>query len=365
GALRQLPLSRQLATIKTDCELEFAPQDLHLRERDVDALRALYARYAFNAALKELDAKTPESGKRETAEAKPTSVPEAAPSANTGSAAPGDYELVTTQARFDAWLEKLRGAELIAFDTETTSLDAMSAELVGLSFSVEPRRACYIPVGHDYPGVPPQLPRDAVLAALKPIFEDATRPKLGQHAKYDINVLSLYGIDVQGLAFDSMLESYVLNATASRHDMDTLAKRWLDYDTIKYTDVAGKGAKQISFSQVDLESACRYAAEDADVTLRLHHALWPRLCEQPSLRALFEQIELPLVPVLARMEQRGVLIDAAALRRQSDELAKRMHAIQQQAYAVAGHEFNIDSPKQLQALLFEELQLPALLKTPT
>src|SRR6185437_13224897 len=208
GALRQLPLSRQLDTIKTDCELEFAPQDLHLRERDVDALRALYARYAFNAALKELDAKTPESGKRETAEAKPTSVPEAAPSANTGSAAPGDYELVTTQARFDAWLEKLRGAELIAFDTETTSLDAMSAELVGLSFSVEPRRACYIPVGHDYPGVPPQLPRDAVLAALKPIFEDATRPKLGQHAKYDINVLSLYGIDVQGLAFDSMLESY-------------------------------------------------------------------------------------------------------------------------------------------------------------
>ena len=237
--------------------------------------------------------------------------------------------------------------------------------MVGLSFGVEVPHACYIPVGHDYPGVPQQLPREEVLDALKPILEDENKPKLGQHAKYDINVLGLHGIELRGLKFDSMLESYVLNATASRHDMDTLAKRYLNYDTIKYSDVTGKGSKQISFSQVDLDQACRYAAEDADVTLRLHQALWPRVCEQPSLRKLFEEIELPLVSVLARMERRGVLIDAAALKRQGDELAKRMHEIQQRAYGLTGRDFNIDSPKQLQALLFEELQLPAVMKTPT
>ncbi|HEX6612997.1 MAG TPA: DNA polymerase, partial [Rhodanobacteraceae bacterium] len=363
AVLPQLPLSRQLATIKLDCELDVAPTDLHLRERDVGTLRELYARYAFTQALKELDAAG--DGRRETG-GEPTHVTATAkPKADKPSARPGEYELITTRAQLDAWIEKLRHAELIAFGTETTSLDAMQAELVGVSFSVESARACYVPVGHDYPGAPAQLPRGEVLAALKPILEDPRRPKLGQNAKYDLNVLSSCGVTVRGLAYDSMLESYVLNATAGRHDMDTLAKRHLDYDTVKYNDVTGKGAKQISFSQVDLDTACRYAAEDADITLRLHQALWPQVQAQAHTKRLFEEIELPLVEVLARMEQRGVLIDAAALKRQGDELARRMHEIQQRAYALAGRDFNIDSPKQLQALLFEELQLPALMKTPT
>ncbi|MEO7149919.1 MAG: DNA polymerase I [Rhodanobacteraceae bacterium] len=384
-ALPQLPLSKQLATIKTDVTLPFAPRELALRPRDVDSLRAQYMRYAFTAALKDLDRATAESSSTlETAtesriplgraatpvaneslrvfrndEQKPTTTIDPALST------PGEYELVTTQVRLDHWIHLLHHAELIAFDTETTSLDAMRAELVGLSFSVEPNRACYIPVGHDYPGAPPQLDRGAVLAALKPILEDPQRPKLGQHAKYDFNVLSLYGIEVQGLAYDSMLESYVLNATASRHDMDTLAKRHLNYDTIKYSEIAGKGAKQISFSQVDLDTACRYAAEDADITRRLHFAIWPSLQAESPRRRVFEEIELPLVPVLARMEQRGVLIDATTLRAQSGELAKRMFALQKQAYIIAGREFSMDSPKQLQALLFDELNLPMLMKTPT
>src|SRR6185437_3391132 len=269
------------------------------------------------------------------------------PNLDPGSRVPGPeqhYELVTTTKQLDAWIAKLRDADLIAFDTETTSLDPMRARLVGLSFSVQAGEACYIPLGHDYPGVPQQLALDATLQALKPILEDSQRPKLGQHAKYDCNVLSNYGVEVRGIVFDTMLESYVLNATANRHDMDTLAKRWLGYDTIHYEDVAGKGAKQISFSQVALDTACRYSAEDADITLRLHHALWP---------------------VLARMEQRGVLIDGAGLKRQSNELGKRMHALQGDMQKIAGREFNVDSPKQLQALLFDEIGLPALVKTPT
>ncbi|HEX5487893.1 MAG TPA: DNA polymerase I [Rhodanobacteraceae bacterium] len=382
AALPQLPLSRQLATIKTDVEMDLGPRDLVPRPRDVDALRALYSRYEFRQALKELD-KSPGPGTRDPGPEviKRTANPdklaaigaEAAESAQKvrapgpGSRVPGpvQYELIATQQQFDPWLAKLRNADLIAFDTETTSLDPMRADLVGLSFSVEAGVACYIPVGHDYPGVPPQLGRDQVLAALKPILEDPKRPKLGQHAKYDFNVLSHYGIAVRGLAFDTMLESYALNATANRHDMDTLARRWLDYDTVHYEDVAGKGARQISFSQVDLDTACRYAAEDADVTLRLHQALWPQLEAAPSLRKLFTDIEIPLVPVLARMEQRGVLIDVDGLRKQSQQLGKRMRALQQEMQRIAGREFNVDSPKQLQALLFDELGLPALVKTPT
>lgn len=278
--------------------------------------------------------------------------------------APGEYELITTEDAFNAWVEKLRNAELIAFDTETTSIDAMLADIVGISLAVEPGKACYIPLGHDYPGAPKQLDRDLVLAALKPIFEDPARPKLGQHAKYDINILSHYGIALQGLKHDSMLESYVWNATATRHDMDSLALNYLGYQTIKYADVAGKGARQISFSQVDLDSACRYAAEDADITLRLHLALWPLLKSVPSLRKVYEEIEIPVVPVLAAMERRGVLIDGDELRRQSQQLGKRMLELQQQSYALAGREFNLDSPKQLQVILFDELGLQAKLKTP-
>ncbi|WP_158756406.1 DNA polymerase I [Dyella sp. S184] len=375
AALPQLPLSRELVTIKTDVALELCPTDLAQRDADTAQLRELYARYEFKAALKDLDAASSSASSPLESSAQSelsgiTAAPtplldnnRAAPDA--ALSAPGSYELVTTQPQLDAWLGKLRDAELIAFDTETTSIDAMRADIVGLSLSIEPGHACYIPLGHDYPGAPKQLDRDAVLAALKPVFEDAGKPKLGQHAKYDINILSHYGVAVQGLKHDSMLESYVWNATATRHDMDSLARLYLGYETIKYEQVAGKGAKQISFSQVDLDTACRYAAEDADVTLRLHHALWPKLESVPSLRKVYEDIEIPLVPVLAAMERRGVLIDGDELRRQSQQLGKRMLELQRQSYALAGREFNLDSPKQLQAILFDELGLQAKLKTPT
>jgi len=383
AALPQLPLSRELVTIKLDVPLDVGPSDLAQREADTARLRELYTRYGFKAALKDLDSlderrttqggpvgsgKSPE-GALQGASAIPERVTIATNAAtdqiDASLSAPGAYELVTTPDRFDAWLQKLHGAELIAFDTETTSIDAMRAEIVGVSLAVDVGTACYIPLGHDYPGAPTQLPRDTVLAALKPIFEDADKPKLGQHAKYDINVLSHYDIAVQGLKHDSMLESYVWNATATRHDMDSLAKKYLGVDTIKYEKVAGKGAKQISFSQVDLDTACRYAAEDADITLRLHQALWPKLESVPKLRAVYQDIEIPLVPVLAEMERRGVLIDGDVLRLQSQQLGKRMHELQQQSYKLAGHEFNLDSPKQLQAVLFDELGLQAKMKTPT
>ncbi|HEX8777796.1 MAG TPA: 5'-3' exonuclease H3TH domain-containing protein, partial [Rhodanobacter sp.] len=353
AVLPRLPLSRELVTIKTDVALEQGPADLALREPDTATLRQLYTRYEFKAALKELDASVDASlpspaGREERGEgttapratAEPSPQPLSPGERGLDLAAPGEYELVTTQAQLDGWLDKLRDAPLIAFDTETTALDPMLAEIVGLSLAVEPGKACYVPLAHDYPGVPAQLARDAVLAALKPVFEDADRPKLGQHAKYDINILSHYGIAVAGVRHDTMLESYVWNATATRHDMDSLAKKYLGYDTVKYEEVAGKGAKQISFSQVDLDTACRYAAEDADITLRLHRALWPKLQGVPSLRRVYEEIEIPLVPVLAEMERRGVLIDGDALRRQSQQLGKRMLELQQQSYALAGREFN-------------------------
>lgn len=369
AALPHLPLSRQLATIKTDVGLDGGPRDLKLRERDAGTLRELYARYEFRQALAELDRDKQGSGsisnERPSTPQQPPAKSNLTPASPAAPQGQGNYELVTTRAQLDAWLAKLRQAELIAFDTETTSLDPMRAQLVGLSFSVKAGEACYIPLGHDYPGVPEQLALDETLQALKPILEDPAHGKIGQHAKYDCNVLSNYGVEVRGIVFDTMLESYVLNATANRHDMDTLARRWLGYDTIHYEDVAGKGAKQIPFSQVDLYTACRYSAEDADVTLRLHHVLWPKLQEQASLEKVFTGIEMPLVPVLARMEQRGVLIDIAGLRRQSNELGKRMHALQMEMQRLAGREFNVDSPKQLQALLFDELALAVAVKTPT
>jgi DNA polymerase-1 len=361
AALPQLPLSRELVTVRLDVPLEQGVDALKLRERDADKLRELYTRYEFKAALKEL-----EGGESAAAAPVPTAAPAVAPAQPADDlSGPGRYELVATEAQLDAWVDKLRSAELIAFDTETTSIDAMRADIVGLSLAVETGEACYIPVAHDFPGAPAQLPRELVLAKLKPIFEDPARPKLGQHAKYDINMLSHYGIVLQGLKHDSMLESYVWNATATRHDMDSLARKYLGYETVKYEEVAGKGAKQISFSQVDLDTACRYAAEDADITLRLHRALWPLLEHVPRLRSVYEDIEIPLVPVLAGMEQRGVLIDVASLRLQSQQLGKRMLELQQQAWKTAGHDFSLDSPKQLQSVLFDELGLPAKLRTPT
>ena len=367
AALPQLPMSRQLATILLDVPLDEAPTELAMRERDTDALRRLYARYEFNAALKELDYKPLPSD-----EVRGADVPSQfrkqgvdAGAADGTLATQGIYECVVDQATFDAWLDKLRAAPLIAIDTETTSLDPMRAEIVGVSFAVEAGKGAYVPLAHDYPGAPPQLDRDAVLAALKPLLEDPDRPKLGQHAKYDINVFSRYGITVQGVRYDSMLESYVWNSTATRHDMDSLARRYLAYTTIPYEAVAGKGAKQIPFSQVALEQASPYAAEDADITLRLHEVLWAKLGTEPGLKNVYETIEAPLIPVLARMEQRGVLIDTNALRTQSHELAKRMHEAQQRAFEIAGRTFSLDSPKQLQAILFDELKLPIVVKTPT
>ena len=361
AALPQLPMSRLLATIKTDVELDVKPSELAFHDPDTQKLRALYSRYEFKAALKELDAK---EGPAETEATSQTITPARAEPASTQPHR-RDYELVLTQESFDAWLEKLRAAPLICIDTETTSLDPMRAEVVGVSFAVEPGHAAYVPVAHDYPGAPMQLRRNDVLTSLKPLLEDAQRPKLGQHAKYDMNVLSNYGIAVAGVRFDSMLESYVLNSSGNRHDMDSLAKKYLGVDTIHYEDVAGKGAKQISFAQVDVQRAAEYSAEDADITLRLHQALWPKLEVEPKLQKVFAEIEMPLVPVLARMEQTGVLIDAARLKQQSNELGKRMLEIQQQAFAIAGRNFNMDSPKQLQALLYEELKLPVSIKTPT
>ncbi len=359
AALAHLPLSRELVTIRTDVVLPLAATELALRGQDVERLRELYMRYGFNAALKELDRGEPV----------PSPAPAEAPAGaafvpTAEQARPGEYELVLDSARLDDWIARLHAAPLIAFDTETSSLDPMRAEVVGVSFAVEAGKAAYVPVAHDYAGAPAQLARDDVLARLKPLLEDPGKPKLGQHLKYDANVLAQAGITVRGIAHDTMLESYVLNSTASRHDMDSLARQHLGYETVHYEDVAGKGAKQIPFSQVDLDTATRYAAEDADVTLRLHEALWPRLQQVPNLREVYERIEIPLVPVLARMEQAGILIDVDALRLQSQQLARRMHEITGEAHALAGHTFSLDSPKQLQALLFDQLKLPALVKTP-
>ncbi len=365
-ALPRLPLSRELVTIKCDVPLDLGVTDLAQRPADTEQLRELYGRYGFKAALKELDEGpgpgTRDSGLEKAGAAASIDFVEEEPAEELSKA--GEYELIVTQEALDRWLEKLQNAELIAFGTETTSIDAMLAEIVGVRLAVTPGEAAYIPLTHDYPGAPQQLDRDAVLASLKPIFEDPARPKLGQHAKYDINVLAYYGIAVQGLRHDSMLESYIWNATATRHDLDSLAKKYLGYEPIQYSEVAGKGAKQIGFSQVDLDTACRYAAEEADLTLRLHHALWPKLESIPALQAVYEDIEMPLVPVLAAMERHGVLIDGDVLRLQSQQLGKRMLEIQQQAWKEAGHEFSLDSTKQLQAVLFDELGLAAKVKTP-
>jgi DNA polymerase I len=372
AALAQLPLSRKLTEVKIDVPLTMAHTELTPRDPDLAALRELYTRYEFNAALRDLDAVADNAAPtmpaaRIPAPPRATSVA-ANPPAETidpALAAKGEYELVLTQAQFETWLAKLQNAELIAFDSETTGLDPMRAEIVGVSFAVEPGHAAYVPLAHDYAGAPAQLGREAVLETLRPLLEDEKKDKLGQHLKYDMNVLSNYGIVVRGVRYDSMLESYVWNSASNRHDMDTLAKKYLGVDTIHFEDVAGKGAKQIPFAQVDVQRAAEYAAEDADITLRLHRALWSKLESEPRLRRVFTDIEMPLVPVLARMEQCGVLIDAEKLKVQSGELGRRMLELQQRAHAVAGRHFSLDSPKQLQTLLYDELKLPVTLKTPT
>ncbi len=370
AALPRLPLNRELVTIKTDVTLDAAAHQLGLRPRDVDALKILYARYGFNAALKELGGTPPAAGERkvsmrgtEAGWARTGAAPAEPPDAKLGEKIA--YETILTREQFATWLAKLQASDAFAFDTETDSLDALCANLVGLSIATEAYAGAYIPFGHDYPGAPAQLPRDEVLDALRPLFADASKKKVGQHGKYDLHVLRCHGVAVHGYDDDTMLESFVFNAGASRHDMDSLAKRYLGYDTVRYEDVAGKGAKQIPFSHVAIEDATRYAAEDADIVLRLHSVLGPKLAAEPTLESVYRSIEIPLVPVLERVEANGVLVDVAELRRQSADLAKRMLEAQQQATSLAGRTFSLDSPKQVGQLLFDELKLPVQVKTST
>ncbi|MBK1724457.1 DNA polymerase I [Thiocystis violacea] len=352
AALDQLPLARQLTTIKRDVALGLSPTDLQPSPPDVETLRDWYQRIESRRLLGTLDGSAVAGDARPGAEAA------------TPAPASASYDLVVTQEALERWVARLESADLFAFDTETTDLDYMRAELVGLSFAVEPGEAAYVPVAHSYPGAPRQLDRDAVLAHLKPLLEDPGRAKVGQNLKYDMSVLARYAIEMRGIAHDTMLQSYVLDSTATRHDMDSLAKKYLDYDTVHFEDVAGKGAKQLTFDQIDLDQAGHYAAEDADVTLRLHRRFWPQLEATPSLAALYQHIEMPLVGILSRMERTGVRIDSQLLAQQSQELAERILELEGQAYEVAGHRFNMGSPKQIAAIFFEELGLPVVAKTP-
>ncbi len=367
AALHRLPLNRQLVTIKTDVALEQGASALVLRPRHLEDLRALYHRFGFHQAVRELDggASSSASASRPASGRFGAGAPAAPAPIDPALSAKGETETVLTAEKLAEWVQALKAAPLIAFDTETDSLDPQRANLVGISLCVDVGKACYIPLGHAYAGAPAQLPWLLVRDALAPLLEDVAKPKLGQNGKYDIEVLARHGIAVQGYAEDTLLASFVLDAGLNRHDMDALAERHLGYSTIKYEEVCGKGAKQITFDQVDIERATAYAAEDADVTLRLHRVLKPRLEAEPGLLSVYREIEMPLVPVLARMERTGVRIDVAELKRQSADHAKRLHAIEQEAFAIAGRSFNLDSPKQLQALLFDELKLPALVKTPT
>ncbi|MEM7430805.1 MAG: DNA polymerase I [Pseudomonadota bacterium] len=346
--IETLKLSRELATIKTDVVLPFSADELEATPANVDELRSLYARFELRTLARQLDEE-------------PSDQPDASPATEAPS---GDYETVLDWKTFDRWLKKIEAADLVAFDTETTSLDYMSAEIVGVSFAVEAGSAAYVPVAHDYPGAPDQLPRDDVLEKLRAFLESDDHAKVGHHLKYDAHVLARHGIALRGMRYDSMLESYVLNSVATRHDMDSTARKYLDRETIHYEDVAGKGAKQLTFNQIDLETASPYAAEDADITLQLHQTLAAKLDEIPELKNVYETIEQPLVPVLLDMEETGVLVDDAMLKTQSGELAKRMLELESEAHELAGGPFNLGSPKQLQQILFEQLELPVIRKTP-
>ena len=345
NSLETLRLSYQLATIKLDVPLDITPKALVLMPPDVEALRQLFTEYEFKQWVEEF---------RGDGESKAASIePETA------------YQTVLSPDELSRWIAILESAPAFAFDTETTSLDYMQAELVGVSFSVKSGEAAYVPLAHAYLGVPQQLSRDWVLGKLRHLLEDPSKPKIGQNLKYDMSVLARYGIELQGIAFDTMLESYVLNSVASRHNMDDLALKYLGKSTIAFEEVAGKGAKQKTFDQVEIDIAASYAAEDADITLQLHETLWPKLTATPTLQRVFETIELPLVSVLSRIERNGVLLDSGLLNRQSIKLSQRLDALEREAYDLAGEPFNLGSPKQLQTIFFEKLKLPVKKKTPT
>ncbi|MBU6952676.1 DNA polymerase I [Hahella sp. HN01] len=352
SSLEQLPLSKELATIKTDVELPFTLEEVCPNPVDTEALRTWFTELEFRTWIKDLDA-TPSTQ---------ATTPEA--SASPAQSVEQDYQVVTEQDQFDHWIKVLTDAKTFSFDTETTSLNYMEAEIVGVSFAVEPGNAAYVPVAHDYMGAPEQLERDKVLAALKPLLEDPAYRKIGQNLKYDAHVLANHGVQLNGIAEDTMLESYVLNSTANRHDMDTLASKHLGRETIHFEDIAGKGAKQLTFNQISLEQAGPYAAEDADITLQLHHALNPKLKKEGRLEQVYREIELPLIPVLMRMEHRGALVDSQRLRTHSQELAERMLELEEEAYEKAGQKFNLGSPKQLQEIFYEKLGFDIIKKTP-
>ena len=348
-----LPLSRELATIRLDVDLDFGLEDLQEREQDDHSLLELFKEYEFRSWVAELENSGSENSENQSS---PKSEPEPA--------VEKQYSVITDQAELDTWLQRLKAADQFAFDTETTSLRYMDAEIVGVSFAITPGEAAYVPLGHDYMGAPDQLDRDHVLNQLKPLLENPDVNKIGQNLKYDKNVLANHGIYLEGISDDTMVESYVLNSVATRHDMDSLAREYLGEQTITYESIAGKGAKQLTFNQIDLEKAGPYAAEDADITLRLHRALSPKLKEIGKLESVYRDIDLPLVPVLSRMEQRGTLISASTLRQHSQELAERMAELEKEAHKVAGESFNLGSTKQLQAILYDKFGLRVIKKTP-
>ena len=347
--LHQLPLAKQLTTIKCDLDLPYTMDDLKRCPINIDELKNLLATLGFLSWFKTLD--TNVDTKVTIIEDKPIIID-------------STYDTVLTYQQFGQWLELLENAELFAFDTETTSLDYNKAEIVGVSFSVIPGKAAYIPLAHNYTGVPDQLDRSEILEKLRPLLENSHKAKLGQNLKYDAHVLTNHGITLRGITHDTMLESYVLNSTATKHNMDDLAKEYLGITTIHYEDVAGKGAKQIPFQEVTIEQAATYAAEDADITLQLHQTLMTKLHQHPPLLALYTEIEIPLISVLTRIENNGVLIDTDMLSIQSLELANHIIALEQQAHDLAGHTFNLSSPKQIQDILYDQLKLPVLKKTP-
>ncbi|PSU87090.1 DNA polymerase I [Photobacterium kishitanii] len=354
-------MSYKLATIKLDVELELAPEQLCKGVPDTDALTELFGKLQFRRWLTEMldgsDGRIVADESAATATTEPKII---APTIDRSG-----YETVLDEASFNNWLTQLKNADVFAFDTETDGLDYMTANLIGVSFAVEEGRAAYVPVAHDYLDAPAQLDRDWVLAQLKPLLEDKNLAKVGQNLKFDASIIARYDIDMQGIKFDTMLESYVYNSVVGRHDMDSLALRYLEHKNISFEDIAGKGKKQLTFNQIDLEQAGPYAAEDADITLRLHNALYPKVAADEKLKKVFETIEMPLVPVLSRMERTGVYIDSMLLGAQSIELAQRLDEIEKLAYELAGQEFNLSSPKQLQAILFEKMGLPVIKKTPS
>ena len=341
-SLEQLPLSRQLVTIKTDVELEVTPKDLRQSTPDDDRLRALFSRLEFKTWLSEL-------GGTNSVD---THSPEV------------DYTIILDEKTLRQWIKRLSKAGVFSLDTETTSLDTLCAELVGISFTDRAGEGAYLPLAHDYVGAPLQVSLDYALTCLRPLLEDPKIGKIGQNLKYDRSVLQNYGIDLKGIRFDTMLESYVLNSTGSRHDLSTLALKYLGYKVVKYEEVAGSGKSQVSFSQVDVEQAGHYAAEDADIAMRLHEKIYPQFQPEPALRSVLETIEMPLVPVLSRVERNGVRVDCDMLSNHSIELGERIAQIEKQAHAAAGVAFNIASPRQIQEVLFEKLDLPIISKTP-